>query len=160
MVGDTSNGIGALGDDTTGGHFTQHFVSVSFSSAVSDHWNPYVEAFWVSRQNPGGGPVVALDAGAIYELGARFALDGGVQVGLTHEPRAVKFSGHRSLATISSSTACLERPFLQKGPVDGRRDLRGRSRGPSADDSVERATSMRWWGSPSRSSSRHETDGS
>jgi hypothetical protein len=90
---DMNYGIGALGDHTTGGHFTQHLVSVSFS-AVSDNWNPYVEAFRVSRQNTGGGSVVALDAGAIYELRARFALDGGVEVGLTHDaPTLSAFGG-------------------------------------------------------------------
>jgi hypothetical protein len=81
---DMNYGIGAMGDNTTGGHFTQQLVSVSFSSAVSDNWNPYLEAFWISRQEPGGGQVIALDTGAVYELGTRYALDGGVQVGLTH----------------------------------------------------------------------------
>jgi hypothetical protein len=82
---DLNYGIGAIGNDTTGGHFTQHLVSVSFSSAVSDNWNPYFETFWLSRQAPAGSAVVALDTGAIYELGTRYALDGGVQVGLTRD---------------------------------------------------------------------------
>jgi len=90
---DMNYGIGAIGDGTTGGHFTQHLVSVSFSSAVSDNWNPYFEAFWVSQQEPGGGRVMALDTGAVYELGTRYALDGGVQVGLTHAAPAFSAFG-------------------------------------------------------------------
>jgi outer membrane putative beta-barrel porin/alpha-amylase len=90
---DMNYGIGAIGDETTGGHFTQQLVSVSFSSAVSDNWNPYLEAFWISRQDPGGGRVMALDTGAIYELGTRYALDGGVQVGLTHAAPAFSAFG-------------------------------------------------------------------
>jgi len=90
---DFNYGIGAIGDTTSGGHFTQQLGSVSFSSAVSDNWNPYFEAFWLSQQNSGGGPVVALDAGAVYELGTRYALDGGVQVGLTHAAPAFSAFG-------------------------------------------------------------------
>jgi hypothetical protein len=90
---DMNYGIGAVGDGTTGGHFTQHLVSVSFSSAVSDNWNPYFEAFWVSQQEPGGGRVMALDTGAVYELGTRYAVDGGVQVGLTHAAPAFSAFG-------------------------------------------------------------------
>ena len=90
---DMNYGIGRIGDATTGGHFTQNLVSVSFSSAVSDNWNPYFEAFWLSRQAPGGGPVVAIDGGAIYELGSRYALDAGVQVGLTNDAPAFSAFG-------------------------------------------------------------------
>ena len=94
---DINYGIGAIGDDTIGGHFTQQLVSASLSSAVSDNWNPYIEAFWVSRQSPGGRAVVALDTGAVYELGTRYALDGGVQVGLTHDAPAFSAFGGFSI---------------------------------------------------------------
>jgi hypothetical protein len=90
---DFNYGIGLIGDNTSGGHFTQQLVSVSFSSAVSDNWNPYFEAFWLSQQSPGGGQVLALDTGAVYELGSRYALDGGVQFGLTHAAPAFSAFG-------------------------------------------------------------------
>jgi outer membrane putative beta-barrel porin/alpha-amylase len=80
---DVNYGIGAIGAGGGAPHFVQHLVSVSASDAVSDNWNPYVEAFWFSRQDSDGGPVTAIDGGAIYELGARYALDGGVQVGVS-----------------------------------------------------------------------------
>ena len=90
---DVNYGIGAIGA-ASGVHFSQHLVSVSASDAVSDNWNPYVETFWFSRQTLGGGAVGGLDAGAIYELGVRYAIDGGVQIGLTADaPAFTAFGG-------------------------------------------------------------------
>lgn len=80
---DVNYGIGSIGAGSGAPNFVQHLVSVSASAAVSDNWNPYVETFWFSRQDSDGGRVLGLDAGAIYELGARYALDGGVQVGFS-----------------------------------------------------------------------------
>jgi len=80
---DVNYGIGAIGAGGGEPHFVQHLVSVSASDAISDNWNPYFEAFWFSRQDPDGTGVTAIDAGAIYELGARYALDGGVQFGIS-----------------------------------------------------------------------------
>jgi hypothetical protein len=38
--------------------------------------------------------MVSIDAGAIYEIGARFALDGGLQVGVNHNaPGLAAFAG-------------------------------------------------------------------
>jgi len=69
-------------------------VSVSASAAVSDNWNPYVEGFWFSRQDLDGAAVGAIDAGAIYELGVRYALDGRVQIGVTRNaPTFAAFGG-------------------------------------------------------------------
>jgi hypothetical protein len=90
---DVNYGIGSIGG---GGdpRFVQHLVSVSASDAISDNWNPYVEAFWFSRQDFGGSAVTAVDAGAIYELGGRYALDGGVQIGASHNaPAFAAFGG-------------------------------------------------------------------
>jgi hypothetical protein len=72
----------------------QHLVSVSASDAISDNWNPYVEAFWFSRLEFGGASVTAIDAGAIYEFGGRYALDGGVQIGASRNaPAFAAFGG-------------------------------------------------------------------
>ena len=91
---DVNYGIGAIGAGGGAPHFTQHLVSVSASVAASDNWNPYAETFWFSRQEPGGGGVAAFDVGAIYELGARFAVDGGVQVGVSGSaPSFTAFGG-------------------------------------------------------------------
>lgn len=86
---DLNYGIGSIGAGGGEPHFVQHLISVSASAAVSDNWNPYVEAFWFSRQEADGGSVTSLDVGAIYELGARFALDGGVQFGVNGNAPAV-----------------------------------------------------------------------
>jgi hypothetical protein len=80
---DVNYGIGVIGAGDGEGHFVQHLVSISASLAASDNWNPYLEGFWFSRQAVDGGGVAAMDVGAIYELGARFAVDGGVQFGVT-----------------------------------------------------------------------------
>jgi hypothetical protein len=91
---DFNYGIGAIGAGGGAPHFVQHLVSVSASLAASDNWNPYAEAFWFSRQEPDGGGVAAVDVGAIYELGARFAIDGGVQFGVTRgAPGLAAFGG-------------------------------------------------------------------
>jgi hypothetical protein len=91
---DLNYGVGAIGAGHGAPHFVQHLVSVSASVALSDSWNPYAEVFWFSRQEADGGGVAAVDMGAIYELGARFALDGGVQFGVTHgAPGLAAFGG-------------------------------------------------------------------
>jgi len=85
---DVNYGIGRIGAGNPAPHFTQHLASASASVAATDNLNPYAEAFWFSRQDPDSGAMSAVDAGAIYELGARYAVDGGVQVtvsGGSHE---------------------------------------------------------------------------
>jgi hypothetical protein len=91
---DVNYGIGSIGAGDGDPHFIQHLVSVSASDAISDNWNPYIEAYWFSRQAIDGAPVTALDAGAIYELGARYAIDGGVQIGISRTaPPFAAFGG-------------------------------------------------------------------
>jgi hypothetical protein len=91
---DVNYGVGSIGAGDTDPHFIQHLVSVSASDAISDNWNPYIEAFWFSRQEAAGAAVTGLDAGAIYELGSRYALDGGVQIGVSRNaPAFAAFGG-------------------------------------------------------------------
>jgi hypothetical protein len=91
---DANYGVGSIGAGDGDPHFVQHLVSVSASAAVSDNLNPYLEAFWFSRQDADGSAVTAIDAGAIYELGARYAVDGGVQIGVSHQaPALAAFAG-------------------------------------------------------------------
>jgi hypothetical protein len=91
---DVNYGIGAIGAGQNQPHFAQHLVSVSASDAISDDWNPYLEAFWLSRQDADGAAVTSVDAGAIYELGARYAIDGGVQIGVGgNAPGVAVFGG-------------------------------------------------------------------
>jgi len=87
---DVNYGLGAIGAGNGQPHFVQQLVSLSVSVAATDNLNPYGEVFWFSRQDPAGGAVTSFDAGAIYELGARYAVDGGVQYGLngTHDVSA------------------------------------------------------------------------
>ena len=93
---DINYGIGSIGGSDGTRHFAQHLVSVSASAVVS-RWNPYVEAFWFSRQDAAGAAVAAIDAGVIYELGARYAVDSGVQVGVSHEAPPLEVFGGLSM---------------------------------------------------------------
>ena len=94
---DLNYGLGRIGAGNGEPHFTQHLASVSGSLAATENLNPYVEAFWLSRQDPGSGAMSAVDGGAIYELGARYALDGGVQVQVSGGPHEVAFFGGMSM---------------------------------------------------------------
>jgi hypothetical protein len=90
---DVNYGVGAIGAGEDRPHFVQHLVSVSVSAAATDNLNPYGEIFWFSEQSPGGSPVTAADAGAIYQLGTRYAIDGGVQVGVQGSHDMAIFGG-------------------------------------------------------------------
>ncbi len=91
---DVNYGVGAIGSAGDQPHYFQHLFSVSASDAVSDNWNPYIEVFWFSRQDIAGSGVTSIDGGAIYQIGARYALDGGVQFGATaNAPRFAVFGG-------------------------------------------------------------------
>jgi hypothetical protein len=80
---DINYGIGAIGGGQGRPHYVQHLISASVSEAVTDRFNPYVEVFWFSRTDIDGTPETSLDTGVIYELGSRFAIDGGVQFGIS-----------------------------------------------------------------------------
>jgi hypothetical protein len=91
---DVNYGIGAIGDADSGSHFTQHLVSVSVSDAISENWNPYVEAFWFSRPTIDQKSSGVIDAGAIYQVGLRYAIDGGLAFGVTPDaPQFAAFGG-------------------------------------------------------------------
>jgi len=90
---DANYGIGAIGAGGGQPHFAQHLVSVSVSVAATDNLNPYVESFWFSKQDPDGPAVTAIDAGAIYELGARYAVDGGFQCSVNRPRDVALFAG-------------------------------------------------------------------
>jgi len=91
---DVNYGIGAIGSVADEPSFVQHLISVSASDAISDNWNPYLEIFWFSRQDAGGRSVASIDGGAIYQIGTRYALDGGLQFGVTaNAPRFGVFGG-------------------------------------------------------------------
>jgi hypothetical protein len=84
---DFNYGIGSIGGEHGRPRFSQHLVSTSISAAATTNWNPYVEVFWFSRTEKEGTSEMSLDAGAIYELGPRLAIDAGVQAGI-HGPAA------------------------------------------------------------------------
>jgi hypothetical protein len=91
---DINYGIGRIGAGSGLPRYTQHLVSWSASAEIPGPVTPYLEGFWFSRQDPDGGPVFAMDTGAIYVINPRLAFDGGVQVGLTEAaPDLSAFAG-------------------------------------------------------------------
>jgi hypothetical protein len=110
---DINYGVGAIGAGQGRPHFVQHLLSASVSDAVTDRWNPYVELFWFSRNDISGTSVTSMDTGVIYELGSHFAIDGGVQFGVSGP--SADFSAFGGLSMI----------------VGGRRALNGRERKPA-----------------------------
>jgi Putative MetA-pathway of phenol degradation len=79
---DVNYGLGALGAGQGRPHYVQQLISASVSAAVTEHFNQYVEVFWFSRTDIDGAAETSIDTGVIYELGSRFAIDGGVQFGI------------------------------------------------------------------------------
>ncbi len=91
---DVNYGIGAIGAGGGNPHFVQHLASISASVAASERWNPYVEAFYFSKQDPDAGAMAAVDFGAIYMASPRLAVDGGLQLGTSRAaPAFAAFAG-------------------------------------------------------------------
>ncbi len=80
---DVNYAIGAIGAGGGAPHFIQQLVSVSASHSLTEQLSPYLEAFWLSGQEPHGGRALSIDGGLIQAVTARFAVDGGLAVGLT-----------------------------------------------------------------------------
>jgi len=94
---DINYGVGRIGVGRGVSRFTQQLVSLSASAEVPGPVTPYLECFWFSRADPDGGPVAAVDSGAIYVINPRFALDGGVQFGLTDAAPSISAFGGLSV---------------------------------------------------------------
>jgi hypothetical protein len=95
---DVNYGIGLIGTGPNLPRFTQHLVSVSASAEIPGPFTPYVESYWISRQEVDGRRVVALDTGGIYQISPRYAFDGGVQAGLTADaPAFSAFAGFSAI---------------------------------------------------------------
>lgn len=91
---DVNVGSGLIGAGPGLHRFPQHMGSISTSAEIPGPVTPYAEFYWYSRQSPGAGHMSALDAGAIYVVNPRFAIDGGVQKGLSVDaPRFSAFAG-------------------------------------------------------------------
>ena len=82
---DVNYAIGAIGSGGGQPHFVQHLVSVSASHSLTEQLSPYLEAFWSSSLEPHGGRALSIDGGLIQAVTARFAVDGGLAVGLTQD---------------------------------------------------------------------------
>jgi hypothetical protein len=90
---DVNYGIGMIGNGPGLRRFSQHLLSASASAEIPGPVTPYLEYFWISRQDLRGGIVAAMDAGAIYVITPRFALDGGAQWGVSAAAPASVFGG-------------------------------------------------------------------
>ncbi len=95
---DVNYGLGRIGVGPELPRFTQQLVSMSASLEVPGPVTPYAETFWISRQDRDSGHVLAIDSGAIYQISARYALDGGIQAGLSADaPPFAAFAGFSAI---------------------------------------------------------------
>lgn len=94
---DINYGFGLIGAGPDLARYSQHLVSLSASAEIPGPVTPYIETFWISRQDPDGAHVLALDVGAIYVLNPRFALDGGIQGGLSEAAPSLSVFGGLSI---------------------------------------------------------------
>ena len=94
---DINYGFGLIGAGPGLTRFPQHLVSLSASAEIPGPVTPYIEAFWISRQDPDGAHVLAMDLGAIYVINPRFALDGGFQAGLSEAAPSLSVFGGLSV---------------------------------------------------------------
>ncbi len=94
---DVNYGFGLIGAGPDLARYSQHLVSLSASAEIPGPVTPYIEMFWISRQDPDGAHVLALDVGAIYVLNPRFALDGGIQGGLSEAAPSLSVFGGLSI---------------------------------------------------------------
>jgi hypothetical protein len=102
---DTNYTIGAIGDAGGRGHFVEQVLSASMSLTVTERLSPYFEGFGISREEIGGGLITAIDTGAIYTIGRRMAVDGGVLVGISRDASPFAAFGGFSVA-LGHARAC------------------------------------------------------
>jgi hypothetical protein len=95
---DTNYSIGAIGSGGGRSHYVQHAGSGSMSVALTGHSSAYFEGLCVSRQEPAGRPVAAVDTGVIYTIGTRMAVDGGIEAGVSGDAPAFAAFGGFSVA--------------------------------------------------------------
>jgi len=95
---DTNYSIGAIGSGGGRRHYLQHAVSGSMSVALIGHSNAYFEWLGISRQEPDGRAVTAVDTGVICPIGTRMAVDGGIEAGLGGDAAAFAAFGGFSVA--------------------------------------------------------------
>ena len=114
---DVNYGIGAIGSDRGGPRFVEHLASASLSASVG-RWNPWGEAFVISRDHIEGSTVVGVTTGAIVLVNPRFALDGGVEFGVTEEAP--------SFAAFAGFSVALDRWRSEASRRSGRRSSRRR----------------------------------
>jgi outer membrane putative beta-barrel porin/alpha-amylase len=90
---DVNYRIGAIGEGRGSARFTQHAASISTSFTTAENWSPYVEVYWISRQESDGTAVSAIDTGVIRTITPRLAVDAGVQLGVSHAAPALALFG-------------------------------------------------------------------
>lgn len=95
---DTNYSIGAIGRGGGRSHFVQHAVSGSMSVALTGQSSAYFEGFAISRQEADGRAMTAIDAGVIYTIGTRMAVDGAIEAGISGDAPAFAAFGGFSVA--------------------------------------------------------------
>lgn len=117
---DANYTIGAIGSGGGRGHFVQHTVSGSMSVALTGQSSAYFEGFGISRQEPDGRAMTAIDTGVTYTIGTRVAVDGGIEAGLSGDAPAFAAFGGVSVAFGHARAAKRDpTPFSRATPFCG-----------------------------------------
>lgn len=80
---DVNAGLTAVGQTRPNGYLLQALVAASLGRALTDRLSAFVELFFASREERDGRDALGLDAGLVYLLTHRIALDAAVETSLT-----------------------------------------------------------------------------
>jgi hypothetical protein len=78
---DVNYGLTAIASGES--HVVQQLASASSAISIGRHWQPYVEVYWLSKSDLDARPSASLDAGTIYFVKQRLAVDAGLAFGLS-----------------------------------------------------------------------------
>ncbi len=76
---DVNAGLVAVGQREPNGFLLQALASASLAYAVTEHFSPFVELFFASKDERHGRETMGVDGGVMYLLTRRFALDAAVR---------------------------------------------------------------------------------
>lgn len=82
---DLTYGIGRIGSSDGTTRFTQHVAMVETSLEIPGPITPALNVSWASKADAGSGPLAVVELAAVYQINERYAVDAGVQQGLTRD---------------------------------------------------------------------------
>jgi Putative MetA-pathway of phenol degradation len=97
LTADFNAGVAAVGQRSPEGFLVQAFTSLAVSRKLTDRLSAFVELFFRTREERGGRNALGADAGAIYLLTPRIALDAAAEAGVLGDGNDYAFRGGISM---------------------------------------------------------------